>query len=105
VPEELTITGRITRQGPQAPHAGDGFALSVYEYEVVEGAGSLQAGVIIDVAHRESDANELGFSVGRLRRLHLSSELPPRATLLNRDGPSRGGRVWFCDESSTGGAR
>jgi len=100
MPETLTITGRITTQGPQAPLAGDTLSLPVYESGVVDRAGSLQPGAPVDVAHRYADVDDPGFAVGRMRRLHLSSDLPAHATLLYPEGRSSGvRRVWFCADS------
>jgi hypothetical protein len=99
--QPLIITGRIMRQGPQAPLAGYILALPVYEYEVVEPAGELRSGARLDVAHRNADVDDPGFAVGRLRRLQLAKDFPPRSTLLFwHDHPRRGERVWFAIEST-----
>src|SRR5262245_18275796 len=97
----LNIVGRITRQGPRAPLAGDALSLPVYEYEIVEPAGSLRRGELICVGHRSADVDSPEFAVGRLRRLRLTDEFPPHGTLLFADGqPRHGHKVWFCPESA-----
>lgn len=96
----LTITARILIQGPQAPVAGDGLTLSVYDYEVVEPERPLHAGDAIQVAHREADVDDPGFAVGRLRRLELERDLPPRASLLYGVRQRRNTLPWYCPASS-----
>jgi hypothetical protein len=100
MPGALVIVARILRQGPQAPLAGDGLALPVYEYEAVESVGLVTVADRLEVAHREADVDDPGFAPGRLRRLHLSPTLPKDATLLyaSNDVP-RGGPVWYCARS------
>jgi hypothetical protein len=100
--QSLTIIGRITIQGPQAPLAGDVLALPVYEYEIVEPDGELRRGERLDVAHRTADVDDPDFAVGRLRRLSLTRQFPVGSTLLFRhDMPRRGDKVWFCSESTS----
>lgn len=99
--QSLTIIGRIISQGPQAPRAGDGLALPVYEYEVVDPAGELKRGMRVGVAHLLADVNDPTFAVGRLRRLLLSRDFPRGSTLLFRSESASHGRVvWFCAEST-----
>jgi hypothetical protein len=98
--ELLTLLARIIRQGPVAPRAGDSLSLSVYEYEAAEAAGPIAARDRIDVAHRESDASDPGFAVGRTRFLKLTRTQPAGSTLLYwNDQPPRPERLWFCPES------
>ena len=96
----LTITARILTQGPQAPAAGDGLTLSVYDYEVVEPAPPLHTGDLIQVAHLDADVDDSGFAVGQLRRLQLERDLPPRASLLYGSRQPRGALPWYCPASS-----
>ena len=101
---QLSILGRIVRQGPQAPLAGDTLTLPVYKYEVLEPAGGLRRGERIDVAHMTADADDPGFAVGSVRRLSLVDDLPPRSTLLfHQDYPWSSSTLWFCSESSPAG--
>jgi hypothetical protein len=98
--ENLTITARITIQGPQAPLPGTIFALPVYQYEVVEPDGELRQGALIEVAHRSADVDDPGFAVGRLRRLWLRRDLPKSAMLWFWRGHQQTGEsLWFCPRS------
>lgn len=96
----LVIVARVLHQGPQAPLLGDGMALPVYVYKAVESVGPVTTSDQLDVAHREADVDDPGFACGRLRRLHLSSEIPRYATLLYASNEVQRSRtVWFCAES------
>lgn len=101
MPELLTLSARIVRQGPVAPHAGDSLTLSVYEYEALGHARPIAAGDHIDVAHREADASDPAFAVGRKRLLKLTRTMPDGSTLSYWDKqPPRPERLWFCPQSS-----
>jgi hypothetical protein len=101
----LTITAHILIQGPQAPAAGDGLTLSVYDYKVVEPAQPLHAGDSIQVAHLAADVDDPGFAVGQLRRLELERDFPPRASLLYGSRQLRNALPWYCPASSPLGGR
>jgi hypothetical protein len=101
----LSITARILWQGPQAPAAGDGFTLSVYDYEVVTPDSPLHVGELIQVAHLEADADDPGFAVGQLRRLALERDIPPGASLLYASRQERSAPPWYCPASSPVGER
>jgi hypothetical protein len=98
--ELLTLPARIIRQGPVAPLAGDTLSLSVYEYEALEAAGPIAAHEHLDVAHRDADADDPSFAVGRTRLLKLTRTMPEGSALLywDRQAPASE-RLWYCPES------
>lgn len=83
MPEHLLVDAEIHTPGIQVPKPGDEFEIAITRYTVLRVLEGEYPHSVILVGHTFADFSTPQFQRGAQHRLHLTSEFPERAVLVN----------------------